>query len=186
MVTDDIQGVRGRAIDRATMELTAIDTIRTLAMDAVQKANSGHPGTPMALAPVGYTLWSHFLRYDPDDARLAQPRPLRAVGRPCLDAALRPAAPRRGRGVDRAGQPTGRPAVSLDDIEQFRQLGSVARAIPNTATPPASRPPPVRSGQGCGNSVGMAIAERWLAARFNRPGYRCSTTTSTRCAATAT
>ena len=73
--------------DEKMMQL-AINTIRTLAMDAVQQANSGHPGTPMALAPVAYCLWQQFLRFDPDDPDLAQSRPLRALGWPRLDAAL--------------------------------------------------------------------------------------------------
>ena len=79
----------------ANLDLLTINTIRTLAMDAVQKANSGHPGTPMALAPVAYTLWNDVLRYDPDDPHLAEPRPVRALLRPCLDAALSHAAPGR-------------------------------------------------------------------------------------------
>ena len=80
----------------------AINTIRTLSIDAIQKANSGHPGTPMALAPVAYVLWQRFLRFDPERADLAQPRPLRALRRPRLDAALRAAAPdRRQRGRSR-------------------------------------------------------------------------------------
>ncbi len=74
----------------------AINTIRTLSMDAVQKANSGHPGTPMSLAPVAYELWQNHLRYDPAEPDLAEPRPLRALGRPRLDAALLDDLPRRG------------------------------------------------------------------------------------------
>ena len=66
----------------------SINTIRTLSIDAVQQANSGHPGAPMGLAPVAYTVWQDFLRFDPDDPELAQPRPFRAVQRACVDAAL--------------------------------------------------------------------------------------------------
>ena len=74
---------QAKDLDRLT-----INTIRTLSMDAVQKANTGHPGTPMALAPVAYQLWQNHLRYDPDESALAEPRPVRAVVRPCFDAAV--------------------------------------------------------------------------------------------------
>ena len=76
------------------LDQLAINTIRTLSMDAVQAANSGHPGTPMALAPAAYVLYNEVLRYDPEPA-VARPRPLRALLRPCLDAALLDAAPVR-------------------------------------------------------------------------------------------
>ena len=77
------------------LDRLAINTIRTLAMDAVQQANSGHPGTPMAMAPVAYDLWQRHLRFDPERSHLAEPRPLRAVDGPRVDAALLDAAPRR-------------------------------------------------------------------------------------------
>ena len=155
-----------------SIDRLAIDTIRTLAMDAVQKANSGHPGTPMALAPVGYTLWRDHLRYDPDHARLAQPRPLRAVGRPCLDAALlRCCIWPASRRSTRDGKKTGKPAVSLDDIKQFRQLGSKTPGHPEYRMTTGVETTTGPLGQGCANSVGMAIAERGLAAHFNRDGF---------------
>jgi transketolase len=82
-----------KVLEDGSVERLAIDTIRTLTMDAVQQANSGHPGTPMALAPAAYTLWRDHLRYDPDTPDW--PNRDRFVLSPCLDAALRAAAPRR-------------------------------------------------------------------------------------------
>jgi transketolase len=102
----------------------AIDTIRTLAMDAVQKANSGHPGTPMALAPVAYTLWRDYLRYDPGTPDWPnRDRFVLSVGHASmlLYALLHLADVRE---IDANGKPTGEPAVSLEDIKQFRQMSS--------------------------------------------------------------
>jgi len=151
-------------------ERLAIDTIRTLAMDAVQKANSGHPGTPMAMAPVGYTLWSRFLRTDPDVPDWPnRDRFVLSAGHASmlLYALLHLAGVRE---VDAEGKPTGRPAVSLDDIRAFRQLGSRTPGHPEYRHTTGVETTTGPLGQGCGNSVGMAIAERWLAARFNRDG----------------
>ena len=148
------------------LDRLCIDTIRTLSMDAVQKAKSGHPGTPMALAPVAYTLWQRFLRYDCDDPRW--PNRDRFV-LSCGHASMllysmlhltRIADPDRG-GV----------AVSLEDIKQFRQVDSRCPGHPeygHTAGVEVTTGP---LGQGCGNSVGMTIARRWLAATFDRPGF---------------
>ena len=152
-------------------ERLAIDTIRTLAMDAVQKANSGHPGTPMALAPVGYTLWSKFLRTDPDKPDWPnRDRFVLSVGHASmlLYALLHLAGVKE---VDRDGKPTGKPAVSLEDIENFRQLGSKTPGHPEYRHTTGVETTTGPLGQGCGNSVGMAIAERWLAARYNRDGF---------------
>jgi transketolase len=152
-------------------ERLAIDTIRTLSMDAVQKANSGHPGTPMALAPVGYTLWSKFLRTDPDKPDWPnRDRFVLSVGHASmlLYALLHLAGVKE---IDRDGKPTGKPAVSLQDIEQFRQLGSKTPGHPEYRHTTGVETTTGPLGQGCGNSVGMAIAERWLAARYNRDGF---------------
>src|SRR5271169_712638 len=149
----------------------AINTIRTLAIDAIQQANSGHPGTPMGMAPVVYCLWQRFLRFDPED----------------------PIWPNRDRFVLSAGHASmllysmlhltgvkavnpqyevlGQPSVTLDDIKHFRQLGSKCPGHPEyrwtsgveTATGPL--------GQGVATSVGMAIASKWLAERYNRPNF---------------
>ena len=154
----------GSAIDK-----TAIDTIRTLSMDAVQKAKSGHPGTPMALAPVGYTLWQQVLRYDPAEPTWAnRDRFVLSVGHACmlLYSLLHLAGVRRMKD----GVVTDELAVSLDDIKQFRQLGSVTPGHPeyNHTTGVETTTGPL--GQGVATSVGMALAQRWQAARYNQPG----------------
>ena len=148
-----------------------IDTIRTLAMDAVQKANSGHPGTPMALAPVGYTLWSEFLRTDPATPDWPnRDRFVLSVGHASLllYALIHLAGIEE---IDAEGKKTGNAAVSLNDIEQFRQLGSKTPGHPEYRHTTGVETTTGPLGQGCGNSVGMAIAERWLAAHFNRDGF---------------
>jgi transketolase len=149
----------------------AIDTIRTLAMDAVQKANSGHPGTPMALAPVAYTLWRDFLRYDPATPDWPnRDRFVLSVGHASmlLYALLHLAGVEE---IDAAGNKTGKLAVSLEDIKQFRQLDSKTPGHPEYRMTTGVETTTGPLGQGCGNSVGMAIAERALAARFNRPEF---------------
>ncbi len=152
------------------LDLLAIDTIRTLAIDAVEKAASGHAGAPMAMAPVGYTLWNRFLRYDPADP--AWPNRDRFVlsaghGSMLLYALLHLT------GVvalDEAGRPRNSPAVSLDDIKAFRELGSVCPGHPEHGITTGVETTTGPLGQGAGNSVGMAIAQAWLAARYNKPG----------------
>ena len=152
-------------------ERLQIDTIRTLSMDAVQKANSGHPGTPMALAPVGWTLWTKFLRYDPGAPQWPnRDRFVLSVGHASmlLYSLLHLAGVEE---VDGSGKKTGQPAVSLDDIRQFRQLSSKTPGHPEYRHTTGVETTTGPLGQGCGNSVGMAIAERWFAARYNRPGF---------------
>jgi transketolase len=149
----------------------AIDTIRTLAMDAVQKANSGHPGTPMALAPVAYTLWKNFIRYDPATPDWPnRDRFVLSVGHASmlLYSVLHLASVEE---IDADGNKTGKPAVSLSDIEQFRQLDSKTPGHPEYRMTTGVETTTGPLGQGCGNSVGMAIAERALASRFNREGF---------------
>ncbi|WP_164913468.1 transketolase [Sphingomonas sp. UV9] len=152
-------------------ERLTIDTIRTLSMDAVQKANSGHPGTPMALAPVGYTLWSKFLRYDPKHADWPnRDRFVLSVGHASmlLYSLIHLA---KIEEIDADGNKTGKEAVSLSDIEQFRQLSSKTPGHPEYRHTTGVETTTGPLGQGCGNSVGMAIAERWLAARYNKDGF---------------
>lgn len=152
-------------------ERLAIDTIRTLAIDAVEKANSGHPGTPMGLAPVGYTLWRDFLRYDPEVPDWPdRDRFVLSAGHASmlLYALLHLAGVRE---IDAEGKPSGQPAVSLDDIRQFRQLGSKTPGHPEYRMTTGVETTTGPLGQGCGNSVGMAVAQRALAARFNREGF---------------
>jgi transketolase len=146
------------------IDALCINTIRTLAMDAVQKANSGHPGTPMGLAPVAYTLWQSALRYDPAAPDWpGRDRFVLSVGHASmlLYALLHLAGVKGKNG----------PAVSLDDIKQFRQLSSRTPGHPEYRLTVGVETTTGPLGQGCGNSVGMAIAERWLAARYNRPGF---------------
>ncbi len=149
-----------------TIDNRCINTIRTLSMDAVQKAGSGHPGTPMALAPVIYTLWQKFLRYDPSDA--AWPNRDRFVlsnghASMLLYATLHLADVKSSDGGS---------AVSLGDIEQFRQLDSKCPGHPEHGVTTGVETTTGPLGQGCGNSVGMALAGRWLARHFNRPGFK--------------
>jgi transketolase len=150
-------------------ERLSINTIRTLSMDAVQKANSGHPGTPMALAPVGYTLWSRFLRYHPQHPDWPnRDRFVLSVGHASmlLYSLLHLAGVDE---IDANGTLTGKPAVSLDDIKQFRQLDSKTPGHPEYRMTTGVETTTGPLGQGCANSVGMAMAERWLGERFNRP-----------------
>ena len=149
----------------ADLDRLAIDTIRTLSMDAVEAAKSGHPGTPMALAPVAFTVWKDFLRYDPADP--AWPNRDRFV-LSCGHASMLLYSLIHLAGIRRAG---GAPAVSLDEIKKFRQLDSVCAGHPEHHMTAGIETTTGPLGQGCGNSVGMAIASKWLAARYNRPDH---------------
>ncbi len=151
-------------------EQLAINTIRTLAMDAVEQAKSGHPGTPMALAPVAYVLWNEVLRYDPKHPLWpGRDRFVLSCGHASmlLYAVLHLAEVEQ---VDSQGNPTGEPAVSLEQIKNFRQLGSRTPGHPEYGETSGVETTTGPLGQGCGNSVGMAAAGRWLAEHFNRPG----------------
>jgi transketolase len=148
----------------------AIDTIRTLSMDAVEAAKSGHPGTPMALAPVAYTVWKDFLRYDPADPLWPnRDRFVLSCGHASMliYSLLHLAGVRRGRPGE-AGHDE--PAIPLEAIKNFRQLDSVCAGHPEHHLVAAIETTTGPLGQGCGNSVGMAMAAKWLAARYNRPG----------------
>jgi transketolase len=147
-----------------------IDTIRTLAIDAVEHAKSGHAGTPMGLAPVAFTLWQQFLRYDPADPLWPnRDRFVLSAGHASmmLYALLHLARVQR---VEN-GEVTREAAVSLDDIRHFRQIDSVTPGHPEHGHTTGVEVTTGPLGQGCGNSVGMAMASRWLAARYNRPGH---------------
>ena len=147
-----------------------IDTIRTLSMDAVQKAKSGHPGTPMALAPVGYALWQDVLRFDPADPTWPnRDRFVLSVGHASmlLYSLLHLSGTRR---IDENGA-TEAEAVSLDDIKQFRQLSSVTPGHPEYSYTSGVETTTGPLGQGVANSVGMAMAERWFDNRYNKPGF---------------
>ena len=148
------------------LKQTTIDTIRTLSMDAVQAANSGHPGTPMALAPIAYKLWADVMDYDP--ATPDWPNRDRYV-LSCGHASMLIYSVIHLAGVKK---PDGSAALSLDDLKDFRQLNSLTPGHPEVGHTVGVETTTGPLGQGCGNSVGMAVAERWLAARYNKPGQR--------------
>ena len=152
------------------LDTLCINTIRTLAIDAVQQANSGHPGAPMGLAPVTYCLWQEFLRYDPADPTwLNRDRFVLSNGHASmlLYAMLHLAEVRQ---VDKHGQVLKELAVPMEEIKRFRQLGSRTPGHPESHLTSGVETTTGPLGQGVGNSVGMAIAGKWLAANFNRPG----------------
>jgi transketolase len=153
------------------MEQRCIDTIRTLSMDAVQQADSGHPGAPMALAPVVYTVWQKFLRFDPDDPIWAN-RDRFVLSNGHASMLLYAMLHLTGvKAVNAKYERLGTPAVTLDDIKHFRQLDSKCPGHPEYHLTSGVETTTGPLGQGCGNSVGMALAGRWLAQHFNRPGF---------------
>jgi transketolase len=158
-------------MNREVMDELAINTIRTLSMDAVQAANSGHPGTPMALAPLVYTIWQKFLRFDPDDP--IWPNRDRFVlsnghASMLLYAMLHLAGVKA---VNADYERLGELSVTLEDIRRFRQVGSKCPGHPEYHLTSGVETTTGPLGQGCGNSVGMALAGRWQAAHFNRPDF---------------
>ena len=153
------------------LDQLAINTIRTLSIDAVQQAKSGHPGTPMALAPLVYTLWNRVMRFDPKDP-IWPNRDRFVLSNGHASMLLWSVLYLTGtRAVNAEYECLGKPAVTLNDIRHFRQLGSKAPGHPEyhwvsgveTTTGPL--------GQGIATSVGMAIARKWLASRYNRPNF---------------
>ena len=159
------------SLSSSTVERDAIDTIRTLSMDAVQAANSGHPGTPMALAPIAYVLFNEELRYDP--AQPGWPGRDRFV-LSCGHASMLLYSMLHLTGVKQLncdGKPTDEPAVSLEQIRQFRQLNSRCPGHPELGHTSGVEMTTGPLGQGVATSVGMAIASRWLAARYDRPDF---------------
>jgi transketolase len=153
------------------LDQLSINTIRTLSMDAVQQAKSGHPGTPMALAPLVYTIWNRVMRFDPQDP-IWPNRDRFVLSNGHASMLLWSVLHLTGtRAVNADYERLGQPSVSLDDIRHFRQLDSKAPGHPEyhwvsgveTTTGPL--------GQGVATSVGMAIAEKWLANRYNRPAF---------------
>ena len=159
-----------QAADRDIDQL-CINTIRTLSIDAIQKANSGHPGTPMALAPLAYTLWQRFLRFDPADPIWpGRDRFVLSAGHASmlLYSLLHLA---DVQAVDPDYEIVGKPAVSLEDIERFRQLDSRAPGHPEYRWTSGVETTTGPLGQGVATSVGMAIASKWQSARYDRPGF---------------
>ena len=153
------------------LDQLCVNTIRTLSMDAVQQANSGHPGTPMALAPLVYTIWNRVMRFDPQNP-IWPNRDRFVLSNGHASMLLWSALHLTGtQAVNPSYETLGQPSVTLDDIRHFRQLESKAPGHPEyhwvsgveTTTGPL--------GQGVATSVGMAIGEKWLAHRYNRPGF---------------
>jgi transketolase len=163
--------VSDQTLTSKQLEMLSINTIRTLAIDAVQQANSGHPGAPMALAPVAYCLWQQFLRFDPQDPVWPnRDRFILSNGHASmlLYAMLYLAGVG---GTNPEYESTGEYAVTLDDIKEFRQLDSKTPGHPEYRITAGVETTTGPLGQGVGTSVGMAIASKWLASRFNRPSF---------------
>ncbi|GAB1644838.1 transketolase [Krasilnikovia sp. MM14-A1259] len=153
------------------LDQLSVNAIRTLAMDAVQAANSGHPGTPMALAPVAYTLWQKFLRFDPELPIWAnRDRFVLSAGH--ASTLLYSLLHLSGvKAINADYETIGQPAVSLDDLRNFRQLESKCPGHPEYRWTSGVETTTGPLGTGIATSVGMAMAERWLAARYNKPGF---------------
>jgi transketolase len=155
----------------AELDQLCINTIRTLSIDAVQQANSGHPGTPMALAPLVYTIWNRIMSFDPQDP--IWPNRDRFVlsnghASMLLWSVLHLT---KTQAVDAEYERLGQPSVTLDDIRHFRQLDSKAPGHPEYHLVSGVEATTGPLGHGVATSVGMSIAQRWLAARYNRPGF---------------
>ena len=160
-----------KPLTAAQLDQLCINTIRTLAMDAVQQANSGHPGTPMALAPVVYCLWQRFLRFDPDHPIWPnRDRFVLSVGHAStlLYAMLHLTGVKA---VNPKYETLGHLSVTLEDIKHFRQLDSKCPGHPEYRWTSGVETTTGPLGQGVATSVGMAIAARWFASYFNRPGF---------------
>jgi transketolase len=153
------------------LDTTCINTIRTLSMDAVQSANSGHPGTPMALAPVAYCLWQHFLRFDPQDPIWPnRDRFVLSAGHASM--LLYSLLHLTGvKAVSKDYETLGEPSVPLEAIKRFRQLDSRCPGHPEYRWTSGVETTTGPLGNGVATSVGMAIAGRWQAAHFNRAGF---------------
>ncbi len=153
------------------LDQLCVNTLRTLSIDAVQQAQSGHPGTPMGAAPTVYCLWQKFLHYDPSHPNwLNRDRFVLSAGHACalLYSLLHLTGVKAARSD---GEPVSQLAVPMEELKRFRQLGSLCSGHPEYGLTTGVETTTGPLGQGIATSVGMAIAERWLAATFNRPGY---------------
>jgi transketolase len=153
------------------LDQVCVNTMRTLAIDAIQQANSGHPGTPMGMSPTVYCLWQRLLRFDPQDPIwMNRDRFVLSAGHAStlLYTILHLAGVKA---VDPEYEILGRPSVTLDDLKSFRQFGSRCAGHPEYRWTSGVETTTGPLGQGVATSVGMAIAEKWLAARYNRPGF---------------
>ena len=160
-----------QAKSQVDVDLLSINTIRTLAIDAVQQANSGHPGAPMGLAPVVYELWQKYLRYDPADPTWPnRDRFVLSAGHASmlLYATLHLACVRL---VNAKGEVTSELSVPMEEIKRFRQLDSRTPGHPESHITTGVETTTGPLGQGAGNSVGMAIAGKCLGENYNNPGF---------------
>jgi transketolase len=156
---------------RTGLDRLSVDTIRTLSIDAVQQAKSGHPGTPMALAPLIYTIWNRVMRFDPEDP-IWPNRDRFVLSNGHASMLLWSVLHLTGtRAVNADYERLGQPSVSLEDIRRFRQIGSKAPGHPEYHWVSGVESTTGPLGQGVATSVGMAIAQKWLADRYNRPGF---------------
>src|SRR5215472_1941756 len=167
----EIEIMADAKLDDAKLDQLCVNTIRTLSMDAVQAANSGHPGTPMALAPVAYVLWQRFLRFDPADP-IWPNRDRFVLSNGHASMLLYSMLHLTGvQAVNPAYEVLGQPSVPLDDIKRFRQLDSKCPGHPEYRWTSGVETTTGPLGQGVATSVGMAIAGKWQAAYFNKPDY---------------
>ena len=152
------------------LDQVCINTLRTLSIDAIQLAQSGHPGTPMDAAPIAYCLWQRFLHYDPDEPEwLNRDRFILSSGHASmlLYSLLHVCGVKDSHQHDHQ---TRKQAVTLEDIKRFRQMGSRCTGHPEYGWTTGVETTTGPLGQGAATSVGMAMAQRWLAATYNRPG----------------
>ena len=158
-------------VTNAQLDQTCINTIRTLSMDAVQQANSGHPGTPMAMAPVSYCLWQRILRFDPNDPIWPnRDRFVLSMGHASM--LLYSLLHLTGvKAVNPQYERLGELSVQLDDLKRFRQLNSKCAGHPEYRWTSGVETTTGPLGQGIATSVGMAIAAQWQGQYFNRPGF---------------
>lgn len=153
------------------LDVTCVNTIRTLAMDAVQKANSGHPGAPMGLAPVAYTLWNRFLNYDPANP-LWPNRDRFVLSNGHASMLLYSLIHLTGiKNIDEHGKVLNEPSLPIEQLQRFRQLGSKTPGHPEHEYTAGVETTTGPLGQGIGNAVGMAIAQKWIAGYYGRPGF---------------
>jgi transketolase len=165
------QQAKLKGLTSQELDELAINTIRTLSIDAVQQANSGHPGTPMALAPLVYVIWNEVMRFDPQDP-IWPNRDRFVLSNGHASMLLWSVLYLTGtRAVNAQYERLGEPAVTLDDIRHFRQLGSKAPGHPEYHLVSGVEATTGPLGQGVANSVGMAIARKWLGSRYNKPGF---------------
>jgi transketolase len=166
-----MQQTKLKGLTSEELDQLAINTIRTLSIDAVQQANSGHPGTPMALAPLVYTIWNRVLRFDPQDP-IWPNRDRFVLSNGHASMLLWSVLYLTGtRAVNADYESVGKPSVTLDDIRQFRQLTSKAPGHPEYHWVSGVEATTGPLGQGIATSVGMAIARKWLASRYNKPSF---------------